>query len=320
MAQQKQIDVYMVTGFLESGKTTFMKKFVLPEEVGKKVKFALITFEEGEEEYDENSLKQRNIELFHLGKEQLDEIYLTNLQEKGNYNAIFVEYNGMYQFQDFINNMPESWAVVQVFVVMNAKTILLENSNMRSLVYDKLQYSDIAIFNRVSTMTNIEPLHKLVRAVSRQTTILLQDEKTMRVQEDATVDTLPYDMNAPVVTIEDRDYAYFYRDLCENTNSYEGKTLKFKALVGYNNAEKDKIIYIAGRRIMQCCAADIQFYGLACTNTSNSSPEQNTWYDLMGTIDVRYHSLYKKKGPVLNIISATKTEPLTGDNEVATFY
>lgn len=320
MAEQKQVDVYMVTGFLESGKTTFMKKFVIPDEVGKKVKFALITFEEGEEEYDEEDLKSKRFDVFHLRKEQLEEVYLTNLQNKGNYNAIFVEYNGMFPFQDFVNGMPESWAIVQVFVVMNAKTILVENSNMRSLVYDKLQVADIAIFNRVSNVTNIEPLHKLVRAVSRQTNILLQDEKTMHIKEDTTVDELPYDINAPIVTIEDRDYAYFYRDLCENTNSYLNKTIKFSALVGCNTSNVEKPIYIAGRRIMQCCAADIQFYGLACNNELNIPLEQNTWYSLEGIIDVRYHSLYKKKGPVLKIISASKISPLTGDNEVATFY
>ena len=43
-------------------------------------------------------------------------------------------------------------------------------------------------------------------------------------------DPLPFDVNAPVIEIEDRDFAWFYRDMAENTAQYVGKTVRFKGM------------------------------------------------------------------------------------------
>lgn len=317
--QEQQVDVYMVTGFLEAGKTTFMSKFVLPDNPSKKLKFAIISFEEGECEYDELITNRNNFDVFYLEKDQMTQSYLTDLQNKGGYRAIFVEYNGMWPFNDFIDAMPESWAIVQIFNVMNSNTILNENANMRSLVFDKLQVADIAFFNRFSSKSNKEELHKLVRTISRQSNILFQDATSMKVAQDDTIDELPFDMTKDPITIEDRDFAYFYRELCENTNSFESRKVAFKALVGKDSSLGENG-YVVGRRIMQCCAADIQFYGIVGVSNGLINMESNRWYNLVGRIEIRYHSLYKRKGPVLQIISAEETIPLPEDEAVATFY
>ncbi len=317
--QQTQVDVYMVTGFLEAGKTTFMKKFVLPDNKGNRLRFAVISFEEGEEEYDENELKKNNFDVFYLDRENLNSEYLTALQEKGKYRAVFVEYNGMWPFEDFVKEMPESWAVVQIFNVMNSNTIIQENANIRSLVFDKLQVADIAFFNRFSEKNDKEALHKLVRAISRQTNILFQDSKTFKISQDDTIDPLPFDMNKDVITIEDRDYAYFYRELCENTNAFKNRKVAFKALAGRDDTlERNE--FIVGRRIMQCCAADIQFYGMVCYTNGITSLESNRWYNIVGTIDIKYNKLYGRKGPIIKLISAEETIPLSEDDSVAVFY
>ena len=320
MAKQvEQVDVYMVTGFLEAGKTTFMQKFVLPDKPSKNVKFALISFEEGEEEYDKQLIENLQLDLFYFDRDNLNEDFLTKVQNTGNYRAVFVEYNGMWQFQDFIDAMPENWAVVQVFNVMNAKTIMTENANMRQLVFDKIQSSDIAIFNRVGDNTDKLALHKLVRGVTLQTTILLQNEKTMRIEKDTIEDELPFDIKAPVIEIEDKDYAYFYRELCENIEEFDGKIVSFKALAGTDKTLGNDT-YIVGRHIMQCCAADIQYYGMICFSNSSMKMETNHWYKIKGKISIRYHSVYKNKGPVLSLISSEEVEPLSEETKVATFY
>ena len=319
MAQNQQVDVYMVTGFLEAGKTTFMEKFVLPDKPTKNMKFALISFEEGEEEYTEELLKKNNIDIYYFDRDNLNEDFLNDFQKKTNYRAIFVEYNGMWLLQDFIDAMPDNWAIVQVFSVMNSKTIMTENANMRQLVFDKLKMTDIVLFNRINDQTDVLSLHKLVRAVSRQTNILLQNEKTMRVDRDTIVDELPFDMEAPIIEIDDRDYAYFYRELCENTNSFNNKVVSFTAIAGQDKTLKNNT-YVVGRHIMQCCAADIQFYGMVCFSDDKMTMETNNWYRITGKIDIRNHPIYKGKGPVITLISREKVEPLQEEDRVATFY
>lgn len=317
--QNQQTDVYMVTGFLEAGKTTFMQKFVLPDKPTKNIKFAVISFEEGEEEYDEEEVGKNNIDVYYFDRDNLNEEFLNDFESKHDYRAVFVEYNGMWQFQDFIDAMPENWAVVQVFNVMNSDTIMTENANMRQLVYDKLQVTDIAFFNRVGKDTDKNVLHKLVRAVSLQTNILFQDAVTMRVDRDEIEDELPFDMNANPIVIQDRDYAYFYRELCENTNSFEGKTVSFKGIAG-QDVKHDKDTYVFGRHIMQCCAADIQFYGMVCFARNGIKMQSGAWYTITGKISIKRHPMYKNKGPVIDLISCEKAEALSEDERVATFY
>ena len=93
----------------------------------------------------------------------------------------------------------------------------------------------------------------------------------------------------------------------------------FKALVGKDSSLGEDC-YVVGRRIMQCCAADIQFYGVVGLSNGLVSFESNRWYNITGKIEIKYHPLYKRKGPVMQIISGEETIPLPENEAVATFY
>ena len=45
---------------------------------------------------------------------------------------------------------------------------------------------------------------------------ILYENQLGEIERDDIVDPLPFDIDAPVVHIEDRDYAYFYREIGEN--------------------------------------------------------------------------------------------------------
>ncbi len=102
--------------------------------------------------------------------------------------------------------------------------------------------------------------------------------------------------------VEDKDYALFYQDLVEDFKKYHGKVVEFTALVARNN-KMPRDTFVAGRQLMQCCAADIQFAAFAFK------------YDNAASL---YSAIYGKKGPVFNTLAI---EPWREPEEpVATFY
>ena len=66
--EETRVPVYLITGFLESGKTSFLSFTLQQDYFQIDGKTLLILCEEGEEEYDEEALKQRSEER-RVGKE-----------------------------------------------------------------------------------------------------------------------------------------------------------------------------------------------------------------------------------------------------------
>ena len=135
---------------------------------------------------------------------------------------------------------------------------------------------------------------------------------------DGTVDPLPFDINAPVVEIEDRDYAYFFSDLMENGDQYEGKTVRFKGMFPETTRPMPDSVFAAGRMLMNCCAADTQFCGMACYRGKNEKPLPGSWFTLRGKIRLQRNRLFSGKTPVIDVVSVTPA--LEPEERLATFY
>ena len=60
-----------------------------------------------------------------------------------------------------------------------------------------------------------------------------------------------------------RDYGLWYRDVSEEPEKYQGKTVRFKAQVARLRRDRDRI-FAPGRFMMTCCVEDIQFCGVPC--------------------------------------------------------
>ena len=93
---QDMIDVpiYLITGFLESGKTTFLN-FTMRQDYFRTTETTLlIVCEEGEEEYDERDLRRYNtcVEVF-SDPEELNTRALKRLQRQYKPARVIMEYN-----------------------------------------------------------------------------------------------------------------------------------------------------------------------------------------------------------------------------------
>ena len=91
--------VYIINGFLESGKTEFIS-FTLDQPYFQvRGKTLLILCEEGEEEYDEALLRRTRTELELIEEEEaFNTAHLLELEKKYRPERIIVEYNGMWNY------------------------------------------------------------------------------------------------------------------------------------------------------------------------------------------------------------------------------
>ena len=315
--EQKEIPVFMFLGFLESGKTTFIQSTLEEPDMDSGDRVLVLICEEGEVELDPSRFKVKNVVIRTLSdKSELTEQNLSKITREAKADRIMIEYNGMWLLQDLFDVIPEDWAPCQFVSFFESSTFMNYNSNMRQLVFDKLQLADMVVFNRFPTDIDFMPYHKVARQATRRSEIIF--EKTDgKVFRDTVEDPLPFDINADLIDIEDRDYAYFYADLNDNPEHYQNKVVRFKGLIG-KDKRLPKDVFIIGRHLMNCCAADIQYAGLVAKYDNASEYKTGDWIVLTAKIEFEYNKIYGDTGPVFKFISAARTvEP---EDPVATFY
>ena len=312
----KDVPVYLFLGFLESGKTKFIQETLEDTRFNQGEKTVILMCEEGIEEYDLSAFKSGNVYIEAVdGEAELTAEKLADIEKRVRPDRVMCEYNGMFLVQKLFEALPENWSVVQAFMFADSSTFLSYNGNMRQLVYDKLNVADLVAFNRFDDKYDRDMFHKTVRAVSRRAEIIFEYVDGTVVPDD-TVDPLPFDLDAPVVEIDDRDYAIWYQDLCEEMNKYDGKTLSLHVKLIKNKLLPDA--FIAGRDLMSCCVEDIRLAAVACRNPENFEIEDGGWYKVTGKLEVRFSKAYNKRGPVLTVEKAEKSDAPA--QPVATFY
>ncbi len=312
-----QIPVYVFTGFLDSGKTKFIQETLEDPRFNAGERTLLLVFEEGEEEYDFSTYPHQNVFMEVLDQQTVETKQLRALAKKYRAQRIVAELNGMQLVGDLYSRFPEEWVVAQEVMFADATTIMTYNANMRNLVMDKLVGGQMVVFNRLNPGEDTMPLHKLARAANRRIDILYDFTDGSTAFDDIE-DPLPFNIDAPVIEINDEDYALWYRDVTEEPDKYDGKTVSFKAQVALLRREKNNM-FAPGRFVMTCCADDIQFCGIPCHYSGASGLETRSWVMVKARISAEKHPLYKgETGPVLTAISI-KAGAEPAQEEVATF-
>ena len=312
------IPVYLFTGFLESGKTKFLQETLCDKSFfdNKRDRTLVIQCEEGEEELDPEAFVSKEVYLEVLDdKKKLNPDKLEALRAKYKATRVLMEYNGMWLISELVQALPDGWFICQEMNFNDASTIDVYNANMRNLVVDKFNNADLVVFNRCAPDEDIQKLHKLVRGVTRRADIFYEKTNGQAAYDDIE-DPLPFDVNAPVIKVEDRDYALLYRDLAENMTTYDKKTVNFSGMANKAGCTTGDG-FIIGRPIMTCCVADITFSGLYCEDGADRV-ESEKWYNITAKITVKPCRVYGRKGPVLSLVDIKEAEAPA--DPVATFY
>ena len=100
--EEIKVPIYLITGFLESGKTSFLSFTLQQDYFQVEGKTLLILCEEGEEEYDEEALKKSNtvVEVID-SEEELTPERLAAMDILHQPERVIIEYNGMWLVSKF---------------------------------------------------------------------------------------------------------------------------------------------------------------------------------------------------------------------------
>lgn len=293
--------VFIINGFLESGKTEFIKFTMQQEYFRIKGKTMILLCEEGEVEYDDALLKQTNsvVEVIEK-KEDLLGSTLLNLEKKHKPDRIIIEYNGMWPMANL--KLPWHWKVNQQITIINAATWPMYYTNMRSLIGDMVRKSEMIMFNRCDGIKDLASYKRNMRALNRDAEIIFEDsngEVTATMEEE-----LPFDVKKDRIDLTEATYGIWFFDMLDTPDRYEGKTVSFLAQVA-KPAGFHEGCFVPGRHAMTCCAEDIAFLGFVAKYEKASEIKDGNWYNVTATVKHEYWADYKGVGPVLYIDEIT---------------
>ena len=304
-----QVPVYLITGFLESGKTSFLKFTLQQDYFASPEKTLVILCEEGEEEYEPELLKNANAVLEVIEDEaDLTPERLKALADTHDPGRVLVEYNGMWLVSKLEEmQFPEGWGIVQHITTVDGSTFEGYLNNMKSLFMEMVRHADMVLFNRSTLEQPLATYRRGIKVVNQRAEIIFEDEEGEL--EDIFDGEMPFDINAPVVEIAPEDYGLWYVDAMEYPRRYQDKVVHFKARV-LKPGDFPAGEFVPGRMAMTCCADDTTFIGFVCKYEKASSLENGAWVDVQAKMLVEYRAAYYGDGPVLEAQKVEMCEPL----------
>ena len=281
--------VYVINGFLESGKTEFICYTLAQPYFQIKGRTLLIVCEEGEVEYDEKLLARSRTDMVVIDEEEdFNTSHLIELEKKYRPERIIIEYNGMWNFKNM--KLPWHWTVEQQITTVDASTFPMYFTNMKSLLAEMIRKSEMIIFNRCDGVEDLSVYKRNVKAINQQADIIFEDSQgeVNQIFED----DLPYNLNDPIIELDNQGYGIWYLDSLDNLDRYIGKTIQFTAMV-LKPKEFPKGFFIPGRMAMTCCAEDMAFLGFACEYDKADTLTEKQWVKVTAKVAKEYFADYE---------------------------
>lgn len=307
------IPVYLITGFLDAGKTDFING-ILKDGFAAEDRTLLLCCEEGETEYDPKVLF--NVFTYTVDDPaQLTPEFFKKLEKQYRPKQVIIEFNGMWSFEPlYREGLPANWILYQIMCLVDATTFEPYLRNMGQLMMEKILNADMIIFNRCSEELRKALRGRNLRMVNRRADIYLEDLEG-NSEDYNNGDVCPFDLDQKVIDIPDNDYGVWYVDVMDYPDRWAGKTVHMKLLMCHS--KKYPGTHCPGRFAMVCCENDVQFLGLVAKGVDLNKYKNRDWVEVEARMALENHSAYKGKGPVMHIISIKPCEKPA--NEVVTF-
>ena len=312
MTDDARVVVYFMTGFLESGKTYFLRQTLGKNYFKIDGETVLILCEEGEEEYEPELLIWANADVVTVDDpEELTEDFLQEIEDQYHPDRVIFECNGMYPVSKMeALDVPEGWGLIQKITTVDASTFDLYIANMKSLFVEMVRNADMVVFNRCTEDMPLAAYRRSVKVVNQGAEIIFEG-KDGEI-EDIFSDQMPYDLDAPVVKIEDMDYGIWYVDMLDHPEKYKGKTVEVQGrarkVKGFPKEE-----FVLGRSAMTCCADDITFLGFICKSKDADRLGADTWVRARGKVGFELKRAYRGRGPVITLESVERIPALADE-------
>ncbi len=263
--RRKEVPVFLLNGFLESGKTSLIKEIVENNENYHGNSTVIICCEQGEVEYDEKWCKDNEVHVEYVeNQEDFTIEFFDELDKKYKPTRFVIEYNAFFDWN--LQEFPERMVIYQQITLIDSNTFQVMFNNMKQIFQVMVRDSSLVIFNRCEKQgKNLGQFRRLIRGMTQQAQIAFEQADgrlSSMLDED-----LPYDLSKDEICFEEDIYPTWYVEVFDNYERYFNKTFKFKTFV----RDVNKDTFVIGRQVMTCCANDIQFLGYEVINDTNVS-------------------------------------------------
>ena len=308
----EQLPVFVINGFLEAGKTQFMKFTMQQEYFKTEGNTLLIVCEEGDEEYDEKLLSSTHTTIKYI--EDIKDFTIQNMErftKDVNPERILIEWIGLWE-QDKLE-IPDIWFINQMITIYDTSTLdlYIKNKDLKAYMGKMLINSELVICNRADNIDEdiLSTYHLQIKAMAPNAEIIFEGEEG-EITGDFSIN-LPYNLDDKKLIIKPEDYGVFYIDIMDRTEKYDTKEVEFTAQVVRPEGIGDDVL-ITGRRAMTCCEADIRFLGFVCNYRGAKNFKNKDWVKIKGKIKVEVNKQYRAKGPVIYADDVLLTGPIDG--------
>ncbi len=259
----KEVPVFVINGFIESGKTTLIKEIIENNDNFRGNTTVVITTEEGEIEYDEawqekyeTAVEVIDDEASFTAKklEAIDKHYMAD--------RYVIEFNSFFDYDKW--ELPKYMVVYQTITLVDASKFNVMFNNMKKIFSSIFRPADLIIFNRCDGIKDLANFRRQARAINQQAQIAFENADgslSTTLDED-----LPYDLSKNEILFEEDVYPIWYTEVFDKYEKYFNKTFKFKTFV--RSILNDKA-FVIGRDVMVCCQNDIQFLGYEVINDTD---------------------------------------------------
>ena len=305
----KRVPVFFINGFLDSGKTTFIIDTIKGD--GFNGKTLLLVCEEGEVEYDARMMKalyKTDIEYFE-SFEYFDYKKIDKMLEEYNPDRVVIEMNGMWEVSKL--QFPKRLDIMQVIYFIDTNTFSTYFNNMRQQMTNMIQKSHVVAFiNCKDKVEQLEPYKSALRMINSNAQFMILNSNM--VAEDAFEEPLPYDITKEVIEIETQDFGTFYIDTFDHKDNYQDKVVSFIGQV-FTSKKLPKGTFIIGRKVMNCCADDIQLCGFLVKSCLNHKIEDRSFVKIKARAKYEFSKEYNEEELMLDPIEITKVESLVNE-------
>ncbi len=273
--------VYMFSGFLDGGKTTAIKDSLLDPDFNEGETTALLVFEQGDEEYDDEFLFDTNSQVIYYDSfDKLTKEEMLKVEKFYNPDRIIIELNGMddetrlYEEDAFIPN----WELAQALTFFDGTSLKMQITNMKQFVYNHVFNTELVVVNRVKE-DDILYFRNTIKAINPRAQVVFMDADN---NVYTNISSQLFDTTKPI-NVTDEDFGLWYIDALDDAEKYDGCTITMK-LKPIEVIREYRNVIIMGRKAMVCCSNDIQDIGITVVNIDPRKTKYSQFYTITGKI------------------------------------
>ena len=304
--------VYFVNGFLEAGKTTFIKELLSRDYFDTGEKTLVLLCEDGLEEYTDDFCREHHLTVEMIEDEEaFTDEKLKEAEQRTNPERIIIEFNGMWNPEHKLDYW--SGEQIMMIVIIDATTFELYLNNMKPYVKQQIADAYMTVFRSCDGKENrLAGYRRSIRALNPQTNFVFKNkegEMNPRLDED-----LPYNIQANQIELTDETFGIFYIDAMEYVTRYKNKIVSFTGKI----FKKRENMLLIGRKALTCCSEDLTMFAFICDARDVGGFEEYEWVRVDGQVKAEYFEKLQAAIPIIQIIWIEKCQK--PDQEVVNIY